>query len=71
MRQGQATLTATVPAAFALILTGPVLATATAPRPGSGPVAWSARQTSRAGGRVESLTGLPEERPGSIGQGDG
>ncbi|GAB1329892.1 hypothetical protein ACE1SV_42310 [Streptomyces sennicomposti] len=29
------------------------------------------RQTSRADGRVRSLTGLPEERPGSTGQGGG
>ncbi|KOT35719.1 membrane protein [Streptomyces caelestis] len=64
-------LTGGVLAAFALILTGSVLATATAPKPRSRPVPWSARQTSRAGGRVESLTGLPEERPGSTGQGGG
>lgn len=88
-------LTAGILAAFALILTGSVLATASSPKrdaaPGarqgaaSGevrdavpgpkrgrrPVPWSTRQTSRAGGRVESLTGLPEERPGSTGQGDG
>lgn len=64
-------LTATVLAAFALILTGSVLATATPSKPRSRRVPWSTRQTSRAGGRVESLTGLPEERPGSTGQGDG
>lgn len=64
-------LTATVLAAFALILAGSVLATAAAPGPRSRPVPWSARQTSRAGGRVESLAGLPEERPGSTGQGGG
>lgn len=66
-------LTPTVLAAFALILTGSVLATAATagPRRRIRPVPWSARQTSRAGGRVESLTGLPEERPGSTGQGDG
>lgn len=60
-------LSAGVLAAFVLILAGSVLATA-APRR---PVTWSTRQTSRAGGRVESLRGLPEERPGSTGQGDG
>ncbi len=64
-------LTATVLAAFALILTGSVLATAAAPEPRPRPVPWSTRQTSRADGRVESLAGLPEERPGSTGQGDG
>ncbi|MFB6556519.1 DMT family transporter [Streptomyces sp. NPDC056405] len=64
-------LTATVLAAFALILTGSVLATTTTSKPRSRRVPWSTRQTSRAGGRVESLTGLPEERPGSTGQGDG
>ncbi len=64
-------LTAPVLAAFALILTGSVLATAAAPKPRSRPVPWSTRQTSRAGGRVESLAGLPEERPGSTGQGGG
>lgn len=47
-------LTTTVLAAFALILAGSVLATATGPRRGRRPVPWSARQTSRAGGRVES-----------------
>ncbi len=64
-------LTGGVLAAFALILAGSVLATAAAPGPRPRPVPWSARQTSRAGGRVESLTGLPEERPGSTGQGGG
>lgn len=64
-------LTATVLTAFTLILTGSVLATAAAPEPRSRRVRWSTRQTSRAGGRVESLAGLPEERPGSTGQGDG
>ncbi|KPC85849.1 membrane protein [Streptomyces sp. NRRL WC-3753] len=65
-------LTLGIGVAFTLILAGSVLATAAA-----GPgrevrrVPWSTRQTSRAGGRVESLTGLPEERPGSTGQGDG
>ncbi|GAB2790334.1 hypothetical protein GCM10027073_23240 [Streptomyces chlorus] len=47
-------LTATVLAAFALILTGSVLATAAAPRPRPRPVPWSTRQTSRADGRVET-----------------
>lgn len=48
-------LTPTVLAAFALILTGSVLATAAAgPRRAGRPVPWSTRQTSRAGGRVES-----------------
>ncbi|KMS68674.1 membrane protein [Streptomyces viridochromogenes] len=60
-------LTPGVLAAFLLILAGSVLATA-APRR---PVTWSPRQTSRAGGRVESPRGLPEERPGSTGQGGG
>lgn len=64
------TLTATVLAAFALILTGSVLANAER-KPAGRRVPWSTRQTSRAGGRVESLTGLPEERPGSTGQGGG
>ncbi|KOV67111.1 membrane protein [Streptomyces sp. NRRL WC-3618] len=65
-------LTAGIIAAFALILAGSVLATATGPRRGGRPVAWSTRQTSRADGRVDSPSGaLPEERPGSTGQGDG
>lgn len=41
------------------------------PKDDARPVTWSTRQTSRADGRVESLTGLPEERPGSTGQGGG
>ncbi|GAA5204190.1 hypothetical protein GCM10023323_06130 [Streptomyces thinghirensis] len=66
------TLTPGVIAAFALILAGSVPATAaTGPSRRARPVPWSTRQTSRAGGRVESLAGLPEERPGSTGQGDG
>lgn len=65
-------LTPGILAAFALILAGSVLATATAgPRRPARPVPWSARQTSRADGRVEVLVDLPEERPGSIGQGGG
>ncbi len=48
-------LTPTILAAFALILTGSVLATAsTGPRRSKRPVPWSTRQTSRADGRVES-----------------
>ncbi|GHI08156.1 hypothetical protein AQI88_06490 [Streptomyces cellostaticus] len=47
-------LTATVLAAFALILTGSVFATAAGPRRSTRPVPWSTRQTSRADGRVES-----------------
>ncbi|GGU77741.1 membrane protein [Streptomyces filipinensis] len=47
-------LTATVLVAFALILAGSVLATAAGPRRPRRPVPWSTRQTSRAGGRVES-----------------
>ncbi|GAA3495921.1 EamA family transporter [Streptomyces prasinosporus] len=47
-------LTATVLAAFALILTGSVLANAAERKPAPRRVRWSARQTSRAGGRVES-----------------
>lgn len=47
-------LTPTIIAAFALILTGSVLATAAAPTGGSRRVRWSTRQTSRADGRVES-----------------
>ncbi len=43
----------------------------TASDPRRRPVPWSTRQTSRADGRVDSLTGLPEERPGSTGQGGG
>lgn len=52
-----------------------------APAPASGPasgsrrvarpVPWSTRQTSRADGRVGVLEDLPEERPGSTGQGGG
>lgn len=65
-------LTAGIWAAFALILTGSVLATAgPIRRARTRPLPWSTRQTSRADGRVEPLTGLPEERPGSIGQGGG
>ncbi|MDQ0952897.1 drug/metabolite transporter (DMT)-like permease [Streptomyces phaeochromogenes] len=74
-------LTAGVVAAFTLILLGSLLATAgqrtpTEPpagaEPAAGPVPWSTRQTSRADGRVEPLSGvLPEERPGSKGQGGG
>lgn len=64
-------LTAGVLAAFTLILAGSVLATAAGPKSDARPVTWSTRQTSRADGRVESLTGLPEERPGSTGQGGG
>jgi len=71
-------LTADVAAAFALILLGSFLATGASAtsatsgpkRPGR-PVAWSTRQTSRADGRVEVLVDLPEERPGSTGQGGG
>lgn len=47
-------LTLPVLAAFALILAGSVLATATGPRRRGRPVPWSTRQTSRADGRVES-----------------
>ncbi len=48
-------LTPGVVAAFALILTGSVLATAAAgPSRRGRPLPWSTRQTSRAGGRVES-----------------
>lgn len=65
-------LTLGIGVAFTLILAGSVLATAAAgPGREARRVPWSTRQTSRAGGRVESLTGLPEERPGSTGQGDG
>ncbi|AGS69225.1 integral membrane protein [Streptomyces collinus] len=65
-------LTAGILAAFTLILAGSVLATAAAgPRRAARPVPWSTRQTSRADGRVKSLRGLPEERPGSTGQGGG
>ncbi len=76
-------LTAGILAAFALILAGSVLATAgpvagaaraaraAGPRRGVRPVPWSVRQTSRADGRVEVLVDLPEERPGSTGQGGG
>lgn len=66
-------LTADVAAAFTLILAGSFLATAaTAPTSGTRRVTWSARQTSRADGRVKTPSGdLPEERPGSTGQGDG
>jgi hypothetical protein len=74
-------LTAGVVAAFTLILLGSLLATAgqrtpaeppAGAEPAAGPVPWSTRQTSRADGRVEPLSGvLPEERPGSTGQGGG
>lgn len=47
-------LTAGVGAAFALILAGSVLATASGVRGSGRPVTWSTRQTSRADGRVES-----------------
>jgi drug/metabolite transporter (DMT)-like permease len=47
-------LTLGIGVSFALILAGSVLATAAAPKDGVRRVAWSARQTSRAGGRVES-----------------
>lgn len=47
-------LTATVAAAFTLILAGSVLATAAGPSGPARPVTWSTRQTSRADGRVES-----------------
>ncbi|GAB2986208.1 EamA family transporter [Streptomyces pseudoechinosporeus] len=70
-------LTAGVVAAFTLILLGSFLATASSlpstSEPGRGvrPVPWSTRQTSRADGRVEVPVDLPEERPGSTGQGGG
>lgn len=65
-------LTATFAAAFTLILAGSFLATAaTGTRPTPRRVPWSTRQTSRADGRVEVLVDLPEERPGSTGQGGG
>lgn len=67
-------LTAGILASFALILAGSVLATAgpaAGPRRGGRPVPWSTRQTSRADGRVGVLVDLPEERPGSTGQGGG
>lgn len=71
-------LTPGILASFALILAGSFLATAstastasTGQRTGGRRVAWSTRQTSRADGRVKVLTDLPEERPGSTGQGDG
>lgn len=64
-------LTATILAAFTLILAGSVLATVSGQGAATRPVTWSTRQTSRADGRVKSLRGLPEERPGSTGQGDG
>ncbi len=66
------TLTLTIGVAFTLILAGSVLATSAAgPRRPARRVPWSTRQTSRADGRVESPRGLPEERPGSTGQGGG
>ncbi|GAA1918859.1 hypothetical protein GCM10009837_50070 [Streptomyces durmitorensis] len=62
-------------AAFTLILAGSFLATGASAGRSSGTrrVAWSARQTSRADGRVKlpSPGALPEERPGSTGQGGG
>lgn len=72
-------LTPGVLAAFALILAGSFLATAAAPTKGSRsvtgrstrPVSSSLRQTSRADGRVGVPVDLPEERPGSTGQGGG
>lgn len=64
-------LTTGIVAAFALILAGSVLATSGGPKRDARPVTWSTRQTSRADGRVEALVDLPEERPGSTGQGDG
>ncbi|CAL9429733.1 hypothetical protein SUDANB96_02030 [Streptomyces sp. enrichment culture] len=47
-------LTLGIGVAFALILAGSVLATAAAPQRDARRVPWSTRQTSRAGGRVES-----------------
>lgn len=47
-------LTVAIGASFALILLGSVLATAAGEGRGTRPVTWSARQTSRADGRVES-----------------
>lgn len=64
-------LTVGIAVAFALILAGSVLATSGGPGKGARPVTCSTRQTSRADGRVKSLRGLPEERPGSTGQGGG
>lgn len=64
-------LTLTVLLAFTLILAGSVLATAAGPSRPRGRLPWSTRQTSRADGRVEVLVDLPEERPGSTGQGGG
>lgn len=67
--------TAGIAASFALILAGSFLATAGSAGRSSGTrrVAWSLRQTSRADGRVKlpSPGALPEERPGSTGQGGG
>jgi drug/metabolite transporter (DMT)-like permease len=66
-------LTAAMLGAFVLILGGSYLATARHAEPGTTGrrVPWSARQTSRAGGRVGALQGAAEERPGSTGQGGG
>ncbi len=72
-------LTAGVLVAFTLILAGSFLATAAAPTEGSRSVTHrvtrrvssSPRQTSRADGRVGVPVDLPEERPGSTGQGGG
>lgn len=68
-------LTAGIAAAFTLILAGSFLATGAAAGRSRGTrrVAWSTRQTSRADGRVKlpSPGALPEERPGSTGQGGG
>lgn len=65
-------LTTAVAVSFTLILAGSFLATAASgSRRATRPLPWSTRQTSRADGRVEVLVNLPEERPGSTGQGDG
>lgn len=65
-------LTTAVAVSFTLILAGSFLATAASgSRRATRPLPWSTRQTSRADGRVEVLVDLPEERPGSTGQGDG
>ncbi len=61
----------TIAVAFALILTGSVLATAAAPK---GPPARYHGRHGRRAGRTAAWSpprGLPEERPGSTGQGGG
>ncbi|BAC73594.1 hypothetical protein AQJ43_14635 [Streptomyces avermitilis] len=59
------------PASAVVAASGPTSGPTSGARRVARPVAWSTRQTSRADGRVGVLEDLPEERPGSTGQGGG